>query len=118
MSNLYCAGNALPAAFLSEPCYNLVYLELAACRLTSLPPGLPTLVPNLRALNLNYNFLDDAALRALEGLSRLTKLTVIGSRLQGTKALVRVLRGCPDAEVVDLRYVPSFRPFLAVFVRP
>ncbi|VDC04605.1 unnamed protein product [Peniophora sp. CBMAI 1063] len=107
VKRLYLSGNALPATFLSEPCYNLVYLELAACRLTSLPSGLPTLVPNLRALNLNYNFLDDAALRALEGLSRLTKLTVIGSRLQGTKALVRVLRGCPDAEVVDLRMNPA-----------
>ncbi|KZV76234.1 L domain-like protein [Peniophora sp. CONT] len=107
VKRLYLSGNALPASFLSEPCYNLVYLELAACRLTSLPAGLPTLVPNLRALNLNYNFLDDAALRALEGLSRLTKLTVIGSRLKGTKALVRVLRGCPDAEVVDLRMNPA-----------
>lgn len=117
MSVLNCTGNAIPSTFLSEPCYNLVYLELAACRLTSLPPGLPTLVPNLRALNLNYNFLDDTALRALEGLSRLTKLTVIGSRLQGTRALVRVLRGCPDAEVVDLRYVPTLRPSQSAFVR-
>ncbi|KAJ7465311.1 hypothetical protein FB451DRAFT_1340797 [Mycena latifolia] len=53
---LYLSGNALSANFLSSACYNLVYLELANCRLTALPPGLAALAPNLRALNLNYNF--------------------------------------------------------------
>lgn len=61
------AGNALPAGFLTSACYNLVYLELANCRLTALPPGLATLVPNLRGL---------------EGLARLRKLSVVGARLK------------------------------------
>ena len=66
-----------------------------------LPPELRTLVPNLRVLNLNYNFVEDV--RPLEGLARLTKLTMIGSRVKGTRGIVRVLRGCPDVEMVDFR---------------
>jgi hypothetical protein len=49
----------------------------------------------------------------LRGLSRLSKLTVIGSRLKGTKAIVRVLRSCPDAEIVDFRCVSLFSYALA-----
>jgi len=93
----------LAADFLSEPCYNLIYLEIAACRLSKLPTNLSALVPNLRVLNLNYNFLDDV--KPLEGLRRLNKLTIIGSRLKGTKGIINVLRGCTDVEMVDFRYV-------------
>jgi hypothetical protein len=42
---------------------------------------------------------------ALEGLGRLTKLSVIGSRLKGTKAVVRTLQRIPQVEVLDLRDV-------------
>ncbi|KAJ7366542.1 hypothetical protein DFH08DRAFT_834757 [Mycena albidolilacea] len=101
---LYLSGNALPANFLSAACYNLVYLELANCRLATLPPGLATLTPNLRALNLNYNFLEDV--RGLEGLARLRKLSVVGARLKGTKEIIRVVRGLPEVEVLDFRMNP------------
>lgn len=94
-------GNKLNGDFIDEPCYNLVYLEVAACRLTSLPHHLALLTPNLRVLNLNYNFLDDAI--ALEGLTRLRKLSMIGSRLKGTKPLIRVLQRMPDVEMLDFR---------------
>lgn len=94
-------GNKLDANFIEEACYNLVYLEVAACRLTSLPRELARLIPNVRVLNLNYNFLEDVV--ALEGLTRLKKLTMIGSRLKGTKPLIRVLQRMPDVEMVDLR---------------
>jgi len=80
-----------------------VYLELAACRLSTLPADLASLTPNLRVLNLNYNFIEDA--RPLEGLSRLKKLTLIGSRLKGTKALIRILMGMPNVEMLDFRWV-------------
>lgn len=96
------AGNPLKGRFLEVPCYNLVYLELAACRLTSLPEDMARLAPNLRVLNLNYNFLEDA--RPLGGLERLKKLTIIGSRLKGTKPLIRLLQGMPDVEMLDFRY--------------
>jgi hypothetical protein len=96
-------GNALKAGFITEACYNLVYLEMAACRLTALPEDLSKLVPNLRVLNLNYNFIEDP--RPLEGLTRLRKLTMIGSRLKGTKPLIRVLQRMPEVEMLDFRYV-------------
>jgi len=94
-------GNKLKTNFIEEACYNLVYLEVAACRLTTLPGELARLAPNLRVLNLNYNFLEDVA--GLDGLTRLKKLTMIGSRLKGTKPLIRVLQGMPDVEMLDLR---------------
>lgn len=101
-----CLGNPLGKQFLqsSEAFYNLVYVELAACRLRDLPTGLSKLLPNVRAINLNYNFLEDSAMAQLEGLKRLRKLTVIGSRLNSTKGIIRVLRGMSDVEMLDLRY--------------
>ncbi len=93
---------------MSEPCYNLVYLELAACRLITLPADFARTVPNVRVLNHNYNFLEDPS--PLEGLTRLRKLTIIGSRIKGAKQLVRVLRGMKDMEMIDFRQV-----FLALF---
>ncbi|KAL4249278.1 Cell Division and Infection-Related Protein [Abortiporus biennis] len=104
VKRLYLSGNPLKSGFISEPCYNLVYLEIAACRLTSLPLTLSQMVPNLRVLNLNYNFLDDT--RALEGLTRLRKLTIIGSRIKSTKQLVRVLKGMQEIEMLDFRMNP------------
>jgi len=96
-------GNRLEGDFLQEACYNLIYLELAACRLTVLPEGMSRLLPNLRVLNLNYNFLEDV--RPLGGLRRLRKLTIIGSRLKSTKPLIRLVAEMPDAEMLDFRYV-------------
>lgn len=61
------------------------------------------LAPNLRVLNLNYNFINDV--QPLEGLTRLKKLTLIGSRLAGTKPLLRVLERMGDVEMLDVRYV-------------
>ncbi|KAF9485890.1 L domain-like protein [Pholiota conissans] len=104
VKRLYLSGNPLKTDFLVEPCYNLVYLELAACRLTALPEGMARLVPNLRVLNLNYNFLEDV--RPLQGLTRLQKLTIIGSRLKNTKPLIRLLQQMPDAEMLDFRMNP------------
>ena len=95
------SGNSLKNGFLAESCYNLVYMELAACRLTGLPSNLAQLVPNLRTLNLNYNFLEDVG--SLDGLKRLTKVMIIGSRLKSTKPLIRLLQGLPDMEILDLR---------------
>jgi hypothetical protein len=84
----------------------MIYLEVAACRLTALPEDMAKLTPNLRVLNLNYNFLEDA--RPLEGLTRLEKLTIIGSRLQKTKPLIRLVQRMPDIEMLDFRYVLPF----------
>ena len=80
---------------------NLVYLELAGCQMVNLPVGFSDSVPNVQVLNLNYNFLTD--LSPLTGLSKLRKLTVVGSRMAGTKALVRTAQKLPLLELVDFR---------------
>lgn len=82
--------------------YNLVYLEMAACRLSVLPENMGKMVPNLRVVNLNYNFLGDIA-KPFSGLSRLRKISAVGSRLKGSKSIVRMLQKMPDMEQVDLR---------------
>ncbi|CAE6437948.1 unnamed protein product [Rhizoctonia solani] len=116
VKRLYLSGNPLDPGFLEVPCYNLVYLELAACRLSSLPTDLCRLVPNLRVLNLNYNFLSDA--RPLGGLMRLRKLTVIGSRLKATKPLLRSLQSMKELEMLDFRMNPfSLGWYLPLLVR-
>ncbi|RDX46502.1 hypothetical protein OH76DRAFT_1457148 [Lentinus brumalis] len=104
VKRLYLSGNPLKPGFLSEPCYHLVYLELAACRLITLPADFSRMVPNVRVLNLNYNFIEDP--RPLEGLTRLRKLTIIGSRIKGAKQLVRMVRGMKDIEMIDFRMNP------------
>jgi len=91
---------------MTEACYNLVYFELAACRLTSLPGNFSSLVPNVRVLNLNYNFLEDV--RPLDGLSRMKKLSIIGSRVKGTKGLIRMVQRMGEIEMVDFRYEIPF----------
>ncbi|KAG8733161.1 hypothetical protein FRC11_008304 [Ceratobasidium sp. 423] len=116
VKRLYLSGNPLDPGFLEVPCYNLVYLELAACRLSTLPSDLCRLVPNLRVLNLNYNFLSDA--RPLGGLMRLRKLTVIGSRLKATKPLLRSLQSMKELEMLDFRMNPfSLGWYLPLLVR-
>ncbi|KAI0671057.1 hypothetical protein C8Q78DRAFT_1079006 [Trametes maxima] len=116
VKRLYLSGNPLKPGFLSEPCYNLIYLELAACRLITLPADFARTVPNVRVLNLNYNFLEDPS--PLEGLTRLRKLTIIGSRIKGAKQLIRVLRGMKDMEMIDFRQVPSLLPFIPSMAMP
>lgn len=104
VKRLYLSGNPLvDLSFLSAPCYNLVYLELAGCRISTLPPNLASTIPNVRVLNLNYNFIADVT--PLCGLVRLKRLTLVGSRLKGTKTFLKALRNMPDVEMIDIRYV-------------
>ncbi|KAL5524584.1 NUD1 [Sanghuangporus sanghuang] len=110
IKRLYLSGNPLPLLFGidTQACYNLVYLELAACRLASLPAEFSSLLPNIRALNLNYNFLEsDEISRGLAGLKRLRKLTIVGNRMTGTKVLVKMLSAMgQDIEMLDFRMNP------------
>ncbi|KAG6896716.1 hypothetical protein C0992_006553 [Termitomyces sp. T32_za158] len=93
--------NPLEEGWMNEACYNLHYLELAGCRLTALPEEMGRLVPNVRALNLNWNFLEDV--RALEGLRRLRRLSIVGSRVASTRALIRLGEQLGEAEMLDFR---------------
>jgi Leucine-rich repeat (LRR) protein len=91
----------VPQTFPSESFLNLVYLELAMCQISSLPPALSTLIPNCRILNLNYNFLSD--IEPLKGLTRLRRMSLLGSRVTKYKALASVLATMPELELLDLR---------------
>jgi len=79
----------------------MIYLELADCQLTSVPSELGRLIPNVRVLNLNYNFIGEMG--GLEELKRLKKLSMIGSRMRGTRGIVRALKRMEELEMVDFR---------------
>lgn len=66
-------------------------------------------LPNLRILNMNYNFLED--LSGLEGLQGLRKLMMIGCRLgeERSSSVMRSVRQIGTLEEIDLRYVFSAR---------
>lgn len=101
VKRLYLSGNPLPTSFPSEKFFNLVYLELAMCQLTSLPTNLASVIPNVRVLNLDYNFLAD--LDPLAGLTRMTKLSVVGNRLAKARPITKVLSTLVELETVDFR---------------
>lgn len=106
VKRLYLSGNPIPSTFPSEKFFNLVYLELAMCQLTSLPANLASVVPNVRVLNLNLNFLEGLA--PLEGLTRLSKLTIVGARLSKCRPVAAVLSSMTELEELDLRWVSAF----------
>ncbi|KAL1410565.1 Protein nud1 [Vanrija albida] len=118
VKRLYISGNRLDPDFLpSTPVYSLVYLEAAACNLTSWPSSFASRLPNLRILNVNYNFLPD--LDALRGLMRIRKIMAVGNRLGGgAKGAVRGLKGLTTLEEVDLRMNPSTLSFYLPILLP
>ncbi|KNZ56409.1 hypothetical protein VP01_240g3 [Puccinia sorghi] len=110
VKRIYLGGNPLPAAFPTCQFYNLLYLELAMCQCQSLPADLASLIPNIRTLNLNYNFLKD--LSPLKNLRRLERLTVVGSRVKMLdRGLLNVLESLPELELLDLRQNPLCSAF-------
>jgi hypothetical protein len=119
VKRLYLSGNRLDPDFLPpNPLFNLVYLEAAACNLTSWPADLAARVPNLRILNVNYNFLPD--LDGLDGLAFIRKLMAVGNRLGGGSkgGAVRGLKGLSSLEEVDLRMNPSTLSFYLPILLP
>ncbi|KAL1663424.1 L domain-like protein [Schizophyllum commune] len=108
VKRLYLSGNAISYSPVSRavPCYSLVYLELAACRLTALPDAFAGLFPNVRVLNLNYNFLADPEAAKLRGLVRLRRLSMVGGRVGDAKVLVGIVSGMHEVESVDFRMNP------------
>jgi Leucine-rich repeat (LRR) protein len=107
VKRLFLSGNALSPSLFAQPCPELAYLELASCKLTSLPNAFATFAPALKSLNLNYNYLGD--LSALADLRRRRKLSVVGSRLEASAPVVRLLQTLPALEMLDLRCVRSPR---------
>lgn len=86
----------------------LQLLDLASCGLEELPSTFGTSFPNLKSLNLNFNALSDVS--ALEGIGRLSRLSLVGNRITRLRRLCQVLRvvggrdGCLNR--VDLRGNP------------
>ncbi|KAI5858293.1 hypothetical protein GGS23DRAFT_333888 [Durotheca rogersii] len=110
---LFLSGNLLagPGFNPAVDFLNLQYLELANCGLRRLPPGLGQLVPNLRALNLNMNAIDD--LSALRYIPRLKKLLAAGNRLADAGQVADVLAGFPHLSRLDFRDNPATLGFYA-----
>ncbi|KAH8818980.1 hypothetical protein DL96DRAFT_1622597 [Flagelloscypha sp. PMI_526] len=115
VKRMYLSGNDLSrisGPLLSKPTYNLTYLELAGCRLTSMPFSFGSMTPNLRMLNLNYNFLGDDAFQLPKSttgkLERLRKVSVVGAKVGSVKTFVRWLEGLvgDEVEVIDFRMNP------------
>ncbi|GAA6025789.1 hypothetical protein JCM8202_002926 [Rhodotorula sphaerocarpa] len=104
VKRLYLSGNPLPRSFPSEKFFNLVYLELAMCQLTTLPGDLSAVIPNVRELNLNHNFLSDLA--PLAGLARCTRLSVVGNRIAKARPVATISASLSELEILDLRMNP------------
>lgn len=97
-------GNRLSKQFFpTRPLYSLVYLEAAACSLSEWPEGFGQRLPNLRILNMNYNFIEN--LSGIEGLQGLRKLMMIGCRLgeERSSSVLRSVRQIGTLEEIDLR---------------
>lgn len=114
VKRLYVSGNKLDADFIPLPVFSLVYLEAAACGLTSWPTDFASRVPNLHILNINYNFLSD--LDGLAGLVRLRKLMAVGNRL-GSQRYADGLQSAP-LEELDLRMNPATLSFYLPIMLP
>lgn len=103
VKRLFLSGNQIPPSLFDHPCPQLAYLELASCKLSSLPADLSRFAPHLKSLNLNYNYLVD--LSSISHLRKLRKLSVVGSRIEKPKSVVSVLQTLPSLEMLDLRFV-------------
>jgi len=80
----------------------LIYLEVAACSLSTWPSDVRAFAPNLEILNVNYNFLQN--LDGIQDLVRLRKLSCVGAKLgEGSRGVMRGLKGLSSLEEVDLR---------------
>lgn len=108
VKRFYLSGNPLPSSFPSEKFYNLTYLELAMCQLESLPADFAAVVPNVRVLNLDHNFIRDIS--PLSGLVRLTKLSLVGARVAKARPLAAVLATLTELEAIDMRCAPPLLP--------
>lgn len=102
--NLYLSGNSIKSFPVTVQFLNLQILEFAFTGLQSLPANFGTLMPNLRALNLNINALKD--LKPLRGISKLTRLLIAGNRISRLRKTLRVLGHFESLDELDIRDNP------------
>lgn len=114
---LFLSGNRLEGFDPQIDFLSLQLLDLANCGLQSLPEDLGQMMPNLRALNLNFNALADIG--CLRCIPRLKRLLLAGNRLANSLSVVEVMAEFPYLSEVDLRDNPitqGFYPSLQVLV--
>ncbi|PWN18926.1 L domain-like protein, partial [Microstroma glucosiphilum] len=99
--SLYASAPRAPPAFTQ-----LVYLELSACQLETLPSNFSSLFPTLHHLNLDHNLFSKLPKRCLSGLRDLKRLSMVGSRMGKTRNLLEALEGCQALSVLDTRMNP------------
>lgn len=83
---------------------SLKHLELATCGVQSLPADFALQMPNLRAINLNFNRLIDIA--PLRGCRRLATLMAAGNRITRLRKTAAVCNRLKHLEELDLRDNP------------
>src|SRR5689334_14121229 len=96
--NLYLSGNPFPdLARCSRARPELEFLELSGCSVTSLPH--PSLWPNLRVFNLNYNHLRD--LTPLHRLLFLRRLMLVANMVETIDVVACTVRRLPKLHALD-----------------
>lgn len=93
LRKLYLSSNKLSPttlAPLQSPAPDIQFLDLASCSLETLPKDFGATFPNIRGLNLNFNAL--AEMTGLHGITRLSRLSLVGNRVSRLRRLCQVLR--------------------------
>ncbi|KAL3445384.1 hypothetical protein BJX65DRAFT_150160 [Aspergillus insuetus] len=88
---VYLSSNKLSAQTISPstPLLSLQLLDLASCRLESLPEDFAVKFPNLKVLNLNFNSL--SRVNELLGMNCLSRLAIAGNSISRLRRLCQVL---------------------------
>lgn len=86
---LSCNKLSLQCLSPSNPLSGLQLLDVASCSIQSLPADFALSFPNIRVLNLNFNFL--AGINELAGLNCLSRLTIASNCIVRLRRLCQVL---------------------------
>lgn len=101
---LYMSGNALKHISDIVDFFTLEYLELCSVQLEELPEDFSRRVPNLGALYLSHNYLQD--IHALRKLRHLRKLVLIDNRISSLSSTLATIKSLGRLQHLDLRQNP------------
>jgi hypothetical protein len=109
--NLYISLNPAYSLGVTQHLLNLQRLELASMGLKELPDNFGQLTPNIRALNLNFNSLQD--IRPLLNIRRISELLLAGNKLDRLRQNAMVLGRFTSLSKLDWRDNPVTLRFYA-----
>ncbi|CAO1618362.1 unnamed protein product [Jaminaea pallidilutea] len=89
------------------PFANVVYLELAACQLETLPGNFAQLFPAVHQLNVDHNLFSRLPRGCFSGLRNLKRVSMVGCRIKSTRNLIEAFEGCRALSVLDTRMNPA-----------